>query len=877
MKTRLATLLTILILAAMTPAGRQASAASADELVAPPGHLMAVGGTDKTKIAYSCRLRGICVMNRDGSGSIELEDTIIGHAFLARISHDARKVVFIRQDVISQGNFYYKLGIVNSDGTGAAILFDPETHDANEYNVHTAGFSPDSRRIAFTTVRKQSPFSADNVLRIINADGTGFTDLYTGNIDWGFPLFIDAYQQGLGPQFLSFSPDGTKVLIALARRKAGDPAGILAVNTDGSGFAVLTDPTDGLRHTEPVYSPDGSMIVFREWGFDGPYRIRVMASDGTNQRTLSEQELPEFDASFSPDGSKVVFTSVRNSTEDLDIYVIDVDGTNETRLTFARRNSQARFSPDGTQIAFGSSDVAFAGYEVYVINPDGTGLTALTNFPGDDFGTNPTYGNPDVDGDGVDDIDDNCRSVPNPDQIDTDADGLGDACDPDDDNDGVLDASDNCPLVTNGYRLAFSSNRLGNYEIHSMNPDGTGTTRLTVNSAADDEPGIDPSSQRILFTSNRFNSRKELYVMNADGSGVTRLTNVAGENSAGVFNPQGTRIAFTSRRFDANENLFVMNADGSNTVQLTFFTSTATFAKLPTFNHDGTRIAFESQRGSIGNSQWDIYSMRTDGTDEVRLTTATAPDSDPSYSFDGSRIVFVSQRDGNPEIYVMNSDGTGQTRLTNHPANDSNPAFSPDGRTIAFSSTRGGDPELYVMNADGASVRQLTNEAGISQQPSFGTQQDTDGDGIGDACETSVDVNTAAGTNVIVSGFGASVRFSSVTQSGSTSFTLIAPDDDDMPAGYSLCVTCPAFEITTTAVYSPPVEVCLPVPAAVDPGTFSTLALLHGENGAYVDRTSELRTDPGGQRYVCGIVASLSPFALASVDVTASLFADGFE
>jgi hypothetical protein len=53
---------------------------------------------------------------------------------------------------------------------------------------------------------------------------------------------------------------------------------------------------------------------------------------------------------------------------------------------------------------------------------------------------------PDADGDGVPDRNDDCPSLANPDQIDTDGDGLGNACDPDDDGDGLLDESDCAPL-----------------------------------------------------------------------------------------------------------------------------------------------------------------------------------------------------------------------------------------------------------------------------------------------------------------------------------------------------------------------------------------------------------------------------------------------
>jgi hypothetical protein len=59
----------------------------------------------------------------------------------------------------------------------------------------------------------------------------------------------------------------------------------------------------------------------------------------------------------------------------------------------------------------------------------------------------------DDDNDGVLDVDDNCPLTPNPDQLDTDGDGEGDACDDDDDGDGIPDADDNCPLTANADQL----------------------------------------------------------------------------------------------------------------------------------------------------------------------------------------------------------------------------------------------------------------------------------------------------------------------------------------------------------------------------------------------------------------------------------------
>ena len=72
-----------------------------------------------------------------------------------------------------------------------------------------------------------------------------------------------------------------------------------------------------------------------------------------------------------------------------------------------------------------------------------------------------TITNADTDGDGINDGADNCPVVANADQLDTDSDGTGDACDTDDDDDGTDDGPDNCPLVSNSDQMDSDSDGVG--------------------------------------------------------------------------------------------------------------------------------------------------------------------------------------------------------------------------------------------------------------------------------------------------------------------------------------------------------------------------------------------------------------------------------
>src|SRR5947199_156333 len=116
-------------------------------------------------------------------------------------------------------------------------------------------------------------------------------------------------------------------------------------------------------------------------------------------------------------------------------------------------------------------------------------------------------------------------------------------------------------------RIAFESERDGNKEIYTMNPDGTGQVNVSNNPAVDVNPSWSPDGTKIAFDSTR-DGNAEIYVMNANGAFQTRLTNNTVSDQAPSFSPDGTKILF-QRHVNGIAQILLMNATGSIPILLT--------------------------------------------------------------------------------------------------------------------------------------------------------------------------------------------------------------------------------------------------------------------------------------------------------------------
>lgn len=115
--------------------------------------------------------------------------------------------------------------------------------------------------------------------------------------------------------------------------------------------------------------------------------------------------------------------------------------------------------------------------------------------------------------------------------------------------------------------IVYASDRTGNYEIYSLDPETGQREQLTDDPGADLEPVWSPDGETIAFVSDR-DGDFEVYVMRADGSEVRQLTRNFAEDRMPRWQPNGEYIIFSSD-LNGQWDLFSISADGALVRQLT--------------------------------------------------------------------------------------------------------------------------------------------------------------------------------------------------------------------------------------------------------------------------------------------------------------------
>jgi len=224
-----------------------------------------------------------------------------------------------------------ELYVMNADGSDA----HPVTSGQITYLIEGEwiAWSSDSAHLVFTGTAA----GGEDEIFVVNADGTGrqqITDME--GYDW----------------HPSWQPGGDRIVFCHENGNVeGEMFDIWSVGSDGSGPVNLTSTPDDAER-DPVWSPDGTKILYSHWandGFEG--QCYVMSASGSNRHCVSDTSHREVPCSWSPDGSKILFWSDRDS-EGGRLYVMNADGSGVVRLADVQPTGEPSWAPDSLRVAF---------------------------------------------------------------------------------------------------------------------------------------------------------------------------------------------------------------------------------------------------------------------------------------------------------------------------------------------------------------------------------------------------------------------------------------------------------------------------------------------------------------------------------------------
>ena len=231
-----------------------------------------------------------------------------------------------------------KPDIVGADGGETESLRSAENPNGNFFGTSNA--SPHVAGLAVLVKQRFPGFTPGQIVQYLKKNAKERGAVPNPNNTWGYgfaylpPSDASDTTPTPGPTPIGLETIPNRIAFGSDRNSMGGPSGIYVMNADGSNVTYLMKYPSGT----PVWSPDGRRIAF-DFYENGNTDIWVMNADGSGRTNLTNHPGDDREPSWSPDGRRIVFESYRDGAgtdsfgRNAEIYVINADGSGQTRLT----------------------------------------------------------------------------------------------------------------------------------------------------------------------------------------------------------------------------------------------------------------------------------------------------------------------------------------------------------------------------------------------------------------------------------------------------------------------------------------------------------------------------------------------------------------
>lgn len=249
--------------------------------------------------------------------------------------------------------------------------------------------------------------------------------------------------------------------------------------------------------------------------------------------------------------------------------------------------------------------------------------------------------------------------------------------------------------------LLYTAKRNGNSDLWLRRTDGS-TIRLTTDPERDNYGIWSPDGSRIAFQTQR-DGNYEIYVMAADGSDKRNLTNHPAFDGLPAWSPDGSKIAFFSQREidDSVEgplpgHIYLIDAEGGDPVRVTRSPLTTTYGPSG-WSPDGSTILLSR----VGDRRGDVFTLDPESGAETLLVSGSESEAGARYSPDGTMIAFYADGGERSDIVVVLADGSARRVVTTSVGHHYYPSWSPDGRWITISTLESsGDVDIRAVSVE---------------------------------------------------------------------------------------------------------------------------------------------------------------------------------